>query len=125
SAPSSFFRPFTPHRQATPTPRPMISAPIGPTKPHAGVIATRPAIAPEIAPSNEALPFQIHSAKVHEVAAAQVARKVLRKTSEAKPLASRLEPTLKPNQPTHSSEAPTMASVMLCGLPMVLRLPTI
>ena len=37
------------------------------------------------------------------------------KTRPAKALASRLEPTLKPNQPTHSSEAPTMVSVTLCG----------
>ena len=39
----------------------MTIAPIGPTKPQAGVIATRPATAPEAAPSIEALPLAIHS----------------------------------------------------------------
>ena len=31
------------------------------------------------------------------------------------PFASRFEPQLKPNHPTHSSEAPTIASVKECG----------
>ena len=31
------------------------------------------------------------------------------------PLASRLEPALKPNQPTHSSEAPIIVMVSECG----------
>ena len=46
---------------------------------------------------------------------AAVAPKVLMKARAAKPLASSAEPALKPNQPTHSSEAPTMVSVRLCG----------
>ena len=37
------------------------------------------------------------------------------KTCAAKPFASRFEPTLKPNQPTHSSAAPIMISGTLCG----------
>ena len=38
--------------------------------------------------------------------AAAVATKVLMKARAAKPLASRAEPALKPNQPTHSIAAP-------------------
>jgi hypothetical protein len=40
---------------------------------------------------------------------------VLMKASAANLLASRLEPALKPNQPTHSSEAPIMVMVSECG----------
>ena len=35
------------------------------------------------------------------------------------------EPALKPNQPTHSSEAPMKVSTMLCAGPVSLRLPSI
>ena len=40
---------------------------------------------------------------------------VLTIASAAPPFASRLEPTLKPNQPTQSSAAPTRVSVIECG----------
>ena len=43
--------PFTPHRQASPPTKPIASAPPGPTKPQAGVIATSPDTAPDAAPS--------------------------------------------------------------------------
>ncbi len=68
SAPSSVFRPFTPHRQTRPASRPITSAPIGPTKPAAGVIATSPATAPEAAPSIEGLPLNIHFAAASRTA---------------------------------------------------------
>jgi hypothetical protein len=42
--------------------------------------------------------------------------KVFMKASTALLPASRAEPALKPNQPTHSSEAPTMVSVSECGV---------
>src|SRR4051812_20549147 len=106
----------TKNRHSGETSRPSTMAPMGPAKPHAGVMATKPATAPEAAPSIEGLPLNIHSANIQEVAAAQVASKVLANTRVAKPLASRLEPTLKPNQPTHSKAAPTMVMVMLCGV---------
>ena len=47
--------------------------------------------------------------------AAAVAIIVFMKATEAMLVASRLEPALKPNQPTHSSEAPIIVSVRLCG----------
>ena len=57
-----------------------------------------------------------YTAAVQASVAAAVATTVLMKARAAMPLASRLEPALKPNQPTHSSEAPTIVSVRLCGV---------
>src|SRR3990167_11386142 len=113
SAPSIFFRPLTPHRHRKPATRPMMMAPIGPTVPQAGVMATRPATAPEAAPSMEALPLPSASPTHQASTAAAVANSVLMKASAAPPLDSRLEPALKPNQPTHSSEAPTTVRASL------------
>jgi hypothetical protein len=115
SAPSSFFKPLTPHRPAKPDRKPMIKAPPMPTLPQSGVIATKPATAPEAAPSIEALPRSKASPMHHANTAAAVAPKVLMKARAAKPLASSAEPALKPNQPTHSKAAPTMVKVRLCG----------
>ncbi|MNU09401.1 hypothetical protein D3C72_2559410 [compost metagenome] len=55
-----------------------------------------------------------------EMIAAAVAMKVLTVASIAPPEASRLEPALKPNQPTHSMAAPTSVSVIECGAIMSL-----
>ncbi len=70
----------------------------------------------------------IHSANIQDIAAAAVATNVLAIASAAPPLASRFEPALKPNQPTHSSEAPIIVMVSECGamisLPKPMRLPT-
>ncbi len=115
SAPSRRFRPFTPQRQAKPATKPITMAPIRPTLPAAGVMATRPATAPEAAPSIEALP-RIRASPRHQAStAAEVAVKVFMKARMAELPASSAEPALKPNQPTHSSEAPTMVSGRLCG----------
>ena len=46
---------------------------------------------------------------------AAVASSVLTKASAAMSPASSAEPALKPNQPTHSSEAPIMVMVIECG----------
>jgi len=78
-------------------------------------MATKPATQPEAAPNMEALP-RIRLSPMHQAkTAAAVAPKVLIKASAAKPLASRAEPALKPNQPTHNSDAPTMVKVKLWG----------
>src|SRR6267378_5018345 len=74
SALMSLLSPVTPHRHTTPTPRPIANAPEMPTLPAAGVIATRPATAPEAAPSIDGLPFTIHSPAVHDNTAQAVAR---------------------------------------------------
>ncbi|MNT37685.1 hypothetical protein D3C72_1738320 [compost metagenome] len=116
SAPSMRLRPPTPHRQTRPASRPITIEPIGPTKPAAGVTATRPATAPDAAPSIEALPLCRLSPRIHDSAAAAVASTVFTKARPAAALAAPAEPALKPNQPTHSSEAPTMVSVSECGV---------
>ena len=46
----------TAQKQTTPATMPMTSAPVGSTKPEAGVMATRPATAPEMMPSTLGLP---------------------------------------------------------------------
>src|SRR5512144_1438011 len=115
SAPSSFFRPVTPQKQTTPASAPITRPPPIPTQPQAGVMATRPATAPEAAPSKLGLPFSTHSHASQVSTAAAVANKVLAKASVAVPPASSAEPALKPNQPTHSSAAPSMVITRLCG----------
>ena len=89
----------------------MTKAPPIPTLPAAGVMATKPATAPDAAPNIEALPRIRASPTHHANTAAAVANKVLTKASAAKPLASKAEPALKPNQPTHNKDAPTMVNV--------------
>ena len=74
SARMSRLSPVTPHRHTSPTPSPIANAPGIPTLPAAGVIATRPATAPEAAPSIEGLPFATHSPAVQESTAQAVAR---------------------------------------------------
>src|SRR5438270_8868898 len=122
------FRDVTPQRQTAPAAKPMKNAPGMPTLPAAGVIATRPATAPEAAPSIEGLPLKIHSRNVHESTAQAVARNVFMNASAAEPFASSAEPALKPNQPNHRSDAPIMVMVRLCGViasrPQPIRLPT-
>ena len=111
SAPNMRFRPFTPHKQMIPASNPMTTPPIGPTNPHAGVMATRPDTAPDAAPNIDGLPLLIHSPKVHAMVAAAVASNVFMKANAAPPLASKFDPALKPNQPTHSSDAPIIVIV--------------
>src|SRR5882672_5800967 len=108
-----------------PAAAPIASEPTGPTKPDAGVIATSPATAPEQMPITVGLPRMIHSTSIQVKPAVAVAMCV---TSIAMPAcmpALTAEPALKPNQPTHNSEAPIMVRTMLCGGPVSLRLPSI
>src|ERR1700733_473364 len=128
SALINFFSPVTPQRQTAPTASPITNAPGIPTLPAAGVIATRPATAPDAAPSIDGFPLMSHSQVIHDITAQAVARDVFIKASAAVPFASSAEPALKPNQPNHSIEAPIMVMVRLCGgigsLPKPTRLPT-
>src|SRR5436190_11990040 len=94
---------------------PMASAGIGRTNPAAGVIATSPATAPEIAPNALAFPFLNHSATLHPIAAAAAPRCVATNALDAKPLAANALPALNPNHPTHSKHAPIKLSTRLCG----------
>src|SRR5580692_11840169 len=104
---------------------PMANAPIGPTKPDAGVIATSPATAPEQIPMTVGLPRMIHSTIIQVKPAVAVARWVTAIAMPACIPALTAEPALKPNQPTHSSEAPIIVSTMLFAGAVSLRLPSI
>src|SRR6516165_9639522 len=94
---------------------PMASADLGPTKPAAGVMATSPATAPEIAPSALARPFLNHSARLQLSAAAAAPKWVATKALVASPPEASALPALKPNHPTHNKHAPMKLSTMLCG----------
>src|SRR3984957_13730710 len=100
------FRLVADQKQITPAATPMMIADPGSTNPDAGVIATRPATAPEMAPSTEGLPLAIHSANIQPNAAAAVAIWVTAIAMPARPFAATAEPALKPNQPTQSRDAP-------------------
>src|SRR6202521_578396 len=93
----------------------MINAGIGATKPAAGVMATSPATAPEIAPSALARPFLIHSATLQLNAAAAAAKCVATNALVASGLEASALPALNPNQPTHNRHAPMKLSTRLCG----------
>ena len=103
-------------------------APTGLTAEHAGVMATRPATTPEAAPSEVAWPSRIFSVAHQASDAAAVATRVLIQATAATSPAPSAEPALKPNQPNHSSPAPIITSVRLCGrsasLPKPMRLPS-
>src|SRR5208337_5609293 len=102
-------------KQTTPAIRPMISAGMGPTNPEAGVIATKPATAPEIAPSTLAFPRVSHSAAAQPRAAAAAPKCVATKALEARLPAASALPALKPNQPTQSRQAPIKLNTTLWG----------
>src|ERR1043166_9798546 len=107
---------------------PMMTAPLAVTNPHAGVITTRPATAPEQKPSTLGLPRVIHSAIGHTNEATAVARVVVVKAFAAMTSAPTALPALNPYQPTHNMPVPTMHNTMLCGgigsLPKPSRLPS-
>src|ERR1700735_5051402 len=96
---------------------PITIEPTGPTKPEAGVIATRPATAPEQMPTTVGLPRCAHSTNIQVRAATAVAIWVTVMAIPATTPAETAEPALKPNQPTQSSEAPMKVRTTLCGGP--------
>src|SRR5690242_8748416 len=97
------------------TPTPVQIAPIGPTLPQAGVMATSPATAAVAPPSAVGLPRWIHSINAHVTTAVEAAVPVLRKASVASGLALSALPALKPNHPVHRRPAPMRQSGKLCG----------
>src|SRR5215475_14159856 len=93
----------------------MTNAPMGVTKPAAGVTATSPATAPEAAPSTVGLPRELHSVSIQPRAAVAAAVFVVVKACTASPLAASALPALKPNQPNQSRLAPITVKGRLCG----------
>src|SRR5208283_5114208 len=88
-------------------------------------MATKPATAPEAAPTMVGLPVKIHSHVAQLMAAAAVAVLVTTKALVANAPAETAEPALKPNQPNHNKEAPIITYGTLCmpGLSVPMRLP--
>src|SRR5258706_7331261 len=91
-------------------------ADIGVTKPAAGVIATSPATAPEIAPIAVGLPLLIQSITIHASIALAAAKCVVTNALVASELAARALPALNPNHPNQSRPAPIRLSTELCGV---------
>src|SRR5579864_984669 len=98
-----------------PATRPITSAGIGFTNPDAGVMATRPATDPEIAPKVLGLPLRNHSAPAQPIAAAAAAKWVATKALVARLPAASALPALKPNHPTHNRHAPIKLNTTECG----------
>src|SRR6185312_12144284 len=99
----------TAQTHTAPATSPMASAGPGSTNPAAGVMATRPATAPEIAPSTDGLPRRNHSAKLQDSVAPAAATCVTSTAMPARALAPIAPPELKPIHPIHSKEAPMTA----------------
>src|SRR6266498_3256271 len=87
----------------------------GPTKPDAGVIATRPATAPLAAPKTVGFPRYSHSTTIQERAAVAVAVLVTTNALVARAPAATALPALNPNHPNQSIEAPKTVIGRLCG----------
>src|SRR5262249_46185856 len=85
--------------QSAPPAAPIIIEERGPTKPAAGVIATKPATAPLAAPRTVGFPRVAHSVNIHDSAAAAVAVFVATNALVASAPALKALPALKPNQP--------------------------
>src|SRR5213594_3396693 len=99
----------------TPATPPTAIASIGCTKPEAGVMATRPATAPEAAPITLGFPPSAQLANIQERAAAAAAVFVTTNALAAWPLAAPALPALKPNQPNQRMAAPNTMYVALFG----------
>src|SRR5690349_10496631 len=103
---------------------PIMTAPVGSTKPHDGVMTTKPATAPEQNPSTLGFPRKMYSSIAQVNEATAVARVVVMKALAAIPSAPRALPALNPYQPTHNIPEPTMQSTMLWGARISFRKPS-
>src|SRR5258708_11587993 len=90
-------------------------APSDVTKPHAGVMTTNPATAPEQKPRTLGLPRVMYSAIAQTNEAVAVAKVVVVNALAAITSAPTALPALNPYQPTQSMPVPTIQSTMLCG----------
>src|SRR5580693_2881493 len=102
-------------KQKTPAANPMNTDDMGETKPAAGVIATSPATAPEIAPRALGLPLFHHSAALQPRVAAAAPKWVATNALVASVPADSALPALNPNHPTHNKQAPMKLKTTLCG----------
>src|SRR5665811_1677364 len=81
---------------------------------HAGVIATRPATAPDAAPIDVDLPSLNFSTTIQPMIPAAGAASVLIQAMAEVVVTAAAEPALKPNQPNQRSAAPRSVSGTLC-----------
>src|SRR6187551_1539621 len=98
----------------------MNTAPPAVTYPDAGVMATSPATAPAAAPTTLTLRLCAYDASTHVIVAAAAATLVTRSALAATPFAARADPALNPNQPNHSSPAPSTVIGTSCGSRLLL-----
>src|SRR5580765_7065553 len=96
-----------------PAAMPIITPPVGVTKPQAGVMTTSPATAPEQKPSTLGLPFTIHTIIGQTNEATAVASVVVVKALAAITSAATALPALNPYQPTQSMPVPTIQRTRL------------
>src|SRR5213593_2563463 len=94
---------------------PRMSALIGPTKPAAGVMATRPTTIAVAQPTAVGFPDRKTSRNVQTTSVPAGASIVDVNASAAMPFAATALPALKPNHPNHSSPAPSSVNGTLCG----------
>src|SRR5689334_210226 len=94
---------------------PMTTGASPPTNPAHGVIATRPATAPEAAPSVVACPAVMRSTTSQLSIAAAAATNVFMNACAATPFAASAEPALNPNQPNQRMPVPSSVSGSECG----------
>src|SRR5436305_1575749 len=94
---------------------PRMIALIGPTKPAAGVTATRPTTMAVAQPTAVGLPVRTKSINVQTTSVPAGASIVDVKASAAMPLAATALPALNPNHPNHRMPAPSIVNGTLCG----------
>src|SRR5713101_9815735 len=85
------------------------------TKPAAGVIPTSPTTTPVAAPTAVTLPVRTRSQQAHVTSAVAAAVLVFVNATAARPFAASADPALNPNQPNHSSPAPSSTRGTLWG----------
>src|SRR5258705_8814831 len=90
-------------------------APPGVTNPEAGVIATRPATAPQAAPTTLTLRWWRYAAATQVIVAAAAAVLVAMKALAARPPAVPAQPAVKANHPNHRRAPPRTVIRKSCG----------
>src|SRR6218665_1314947 len=123
SNPSLYFRSIATAHTA-PVSRPRTIAHSGVNAAHDGVIATRPATAPDAAPTEVGFPSRIFSTMSQARSAAAGAARVFTQAVAAVASAASSDPALKPNHPNQSNPAPRSTNGGLCGTCAPLRKPT-
>ena len=89
------------------------------TTPAAGVIATRPTIAPMHAPIADIFRFVNRSKNIQVIILVAEATFVLANATTASKLAPKAEPALKPNHPNQSNPVPRITNGIFAGFSII------